>query len=66
MSVFANMCGAFLSFVVAWMRRDPAIIVAPMMTTILDTVGILLYFLMAIALLGPQRLYSNSTDHVDP
>mmetsp|Transcript_3166 Transcript_3166/g.9645 ORF Transcript_3166/g.9645 Transcript_3166/m.9645 type:complete len:273 (-) Transcript_3166:314-1132(-) len=43
LGVFANSMGALLPFAVSWSGLDPAVIVGPLMTTLVDTLGLVLY-----------------------
>ncbi len=49
---FANTCGAALPYVAVRLGLDPAVVVGPMMTTLVDTVGVLIYLSIALAVLG--------------
>ena len=48
---FANMCGAILPFAFTRIGMDPAVIVSPLMTTAIDTLGVLIYLSIAAALM---------------
>jgi len=43
----ANTLGALLPFVVTWCGADPAVIVGPLMTTSVDSLGLMTYLLIA-------------------
>jgi Mg/Co/Ni transporter MgtE len=49
---FANTCGAALPYIAVRVGLDPAVVVGPMMTTLVDTVGVLIYLSIAMAILG--------------
>jgi len=44
---FANALGATLPFVVTYFGHDPAVIVGPLMTTSVDSIGLMLYLVIA-------------------
>ena len=44
---FANTCGAALPFLAIRMGLDPAVVVGPLMTTLVDTVGLVIYLSVA-------------------
>ena len=48
---FANLCGAVFPFIATRLHLDPAVVVAPLMTTIVDASGILVYLSIAMAVL---------------
>ncbi len=48
----ASMIGALLPLIAARIGIDPAVISAPLITTIADSIGLTLYFTLAIILLG--------------
>jgi len=52
MLVLTNLLGAVLPFVLTRLRRDPAVASGPLITSIADTVGLLIYFGYAVLLLG--------------
>jgi len=52
LSVFANSLGAILPFAVTRLGADPAVIVGPLMTTSIDTVGLAIYLTVATALIS--------------
>ena len=47
LGVLANTIGSALPFVITWVGQDPAIIVGPLMTTSVDTLGLLTYLAIA-------------------
>ena len=47
LGVLANTIGSALPFVITWLGQDPAIIVGPLMTTSVDTLGLLTYLAIA-------------------
>jgi magnesium transporter len=49
----ANIVGMFLPFLLARLRLDPAVASSPLITTIADVTGLLIYFAMATRLLRP-------------
>jgi cation transporter-like permease len=51
LGLFANSMGALLPYAVAWAGLDPAVIVGPLMTTLVDTLGLGLYLTCATILL---------------
>lgn len=52
LGLFANLCGALLPFLIMRIHLDPAIVVAPLMTTAIDTVGLLMYLSIAMAIIN--------------
>jgi magnesium transporter len=48
----ANMIGALLPFVLSRVKLDPAVASAPLITTVVDATGLLLYFSIATVVLG--------------
>jgi magnesium transporter len=50
--LWANGIGALLPILAARLRIDPAIVSGPVMTTILDATGLLIYFSLAQIILG--------------
>lgn len=53
MLVLTNLVGVSLPFVLTRLRLDPAIASGPLITSIADALGLLLYFSFAVWLLGP-------------
>jgi len=51
LGLFANSMGALLPYAIAWAGLDPAVIVGPLMTTLVDTLGLGLYLSCATILL---------------
>ena len=49
LGVLANALGSLLPFLITRVNRDPAVIVAPLMTTVVDTLGIAVYLSIAMA-----------------
>ncbi|MGB9820728.1 MAG: magnesium transporter [Pseudothermotoga sp.] len=50
--IFANTLGAFLPFLARLIRIDPAIMAGPLLTTIVDVSGIVMYFMIVHLMLG--------------
>ncbi len=50
--LWANSLGALLPLLAARLRIDPAVVSGPVMTTLLDATGLLIYFTIARAILG--------------
>ena len=50
--LLANTVGASLPFVITWLGKDPAVIVGPLMTTSVDTLGLATYLSIATVYLG--------------
>jgi magnesium transporter len=50
--LWANGLGALLPILAARLRIDPALVSGPVMTTILDATGLLIYFSLAQMILG--------------
>ena len=50
--VWANSVGAILPFIAARVGIDPAVVSGPLMTTLVDTTGLLIYFVIAQLVLG--------------
>jgi len=50
--LFANSMGALLPYVICWLGLDPAVIVGPLMTTLVDTLGLGLYLSCATLFLA--------------
>ena len=61
MGLLANTVGAALPFVVTRVGLDPAIIVGPLMTTCVDTLGLLAYLGIATAYLSPKDTSPSHT-----
>ncbi|GAX75138.1 hypothetical protein CEUSTIGMA_g2582.t1 [Chlamydomonas eustigma] len=56
-SVWSNGLGAFLTLASSKLHLDPAMTSAPLMTTIVDTTGLVIYFLIAEAVMSkPEEL----------
>ena len=64
-SVWANLIGAVLPLVAARLRYNPALTSAPLMTTIIDSSGLLLYFAVAQAYYGIRFRDARYSDMVD-
>ena len=47
LGLLANTLGSALPFLVTYLGRDPAVIVGPLMTTAVDSLGLMLYLLIA-------------------
>ncbi len=52
MIIWGNIIGSMLPLILAKMKLDPAVISNPLITTLVDVSGILIYFTVAIWLLG--------------
>ncbi|HCC32980.1 MAG TPA: magnesium transporter [Clostridiales bacterium] len=52
LAVTANLVGAILPFVFTRIRVDPAVASSPLITTVADTLGLLIYFTVARYILG--------------
>lgn len=50
-TIWANLIGSLLPIVLTRLRMDPAVISSPLLTTVLDVTGLLIYFSIAILLL---------------
>jgi len=48
----SNALGALLPFLLSKLKIDPAIASAPLITTVVDTIGLGIYFTTAIIILG--------------
>ena len=48
----ATLIGAMVPFVLTWFKLDPAVASSPLITTIVDAVGLLIYFTIANAIIG--------------
>jgi len=59
-SLWANFLGAALPLLAARLRRNPAVTSAPLMTTIIDSTGLLIYFYVAAFYL---QLQGHEVDH---
>mmetsp|Transcript_65757 Transcript_65757/g.158555 ORF Transcript_65757/g.158555 Transcript_65757/m.158555 type:complete len:309 (+) Transcript_65757:82-1008(+) len=59
-SLWANFLGAILPLLAARLRRNPAVTSAPLMTTIIDSSGLLIYFYVAAFYL---QLQGHQVDH---
>ncbi len=53
-SIWSNGLGAFLTLASAKVHLDPAMTSAPLMTTIVDTTGLIIYFMIARAIIDGQ------------
>ena len=60
-SLWANLIGAALPLVAARWRVNPALVSAPLMTTIIDSTGLLIYFMVAHLYFSGAR-YSDVVD----
>lgn len=52
MLLFTNLIGVLLPFVLIRLNRDPAIASGPLITSVADAVGLLIYFWIASLILG--------------
>ena len=52
LGLLANTVGSMLPFIIQWMGSDPAVICGPLMTTSVDSLGIMTYLLIATIYLG--------------
>ena len=59
-SLWSNGLGAFLTLSSAKMKLDPAMTSAPLMTTIVDTTGLVIYFLIAEIVIRQEELMAAS------
>jgi magnesium transporter len=50
--LWATVIGSLLPLLAARLRVDPAVVSGPVMTTILDATGLLIYFTIAQVVLG--------------
>ncbi|WP_416676637.1 magnesium transporter [Egbenema bharatensis] len=50
-SLLASLAGSGLPFLFRWLKRDPALMSAPFITTIVDVLGVSIYFMVARAIL---------------
>lgn len=55
-SLWSNGLGAFLTLASAKLKLDPAMTSAPLMTTIVDTTGLVIYFIIAEKLITEKEL----------
>ena len=55
LGLLANTLGASLPFVITYLGRDPAVIVGPLMTTSVDSLGLMSYLLIATTFLSMVR-----------
>ena len=68
---FSNFLGAFVPFGLTKAGFDPAVIAAPFMTTVVDTMGLVIYFVVAkvvfgaLGVHGPEEgsLSSHNVEH---
>jgi magnesium transporter len=51
-SLLASLAGSGLPFLFRLLKRDPALMSAPFITTIVDVLGVFIYFMLARAILG--------------
>ena len=56
--ISASGLGAFLTLSSAKLHLDPAMTSAPLMTTIVDTTGLVIYFMIAQAIISQEELLS--------
>ena len=61
-SLWSNGLGAFLTLSSAKLRLDPAMTSAPLMTTIVDTTGLVLYFMIAQAIISREDVLLSALD----
>ena len=54
MLVLTNLIGVLLPFVLTRLRLDPAVASGPLITSIADAVGLIIYFSYAVWILGPM------------
>lgn len=59
-SLWSNGLGAFLTLASAKLKLDPAMTSAPLMTTIVDTTGLVIYFVIAQKLISETNIASVS------
>ena len=52
-SFTANLVGASLPFLFRWLKIDPALTSSPGITTVMDVLGLLIYFRVVIWIVGP-------------
>jgi len=50
-TIWSNLLGGLLPIILTKLKLDPAVISGPLLTTIIDSTGFLIYFLFAQALL---------------
>jgi magnesium transporter len=50
--IFSNLVGTILPFILNLLKFDPAAASSPLITSICDTVGLLIYFIIAVRVLG--------------
>ncbi|TVQ21038.1 MAG: magnesium transporter [Leptolyngbya sp. DLM2.Bin15] len=55
-SMLASFAGAALPFLFNFLKRDPALMSAPFITTIVDVTGVFIYFMIARVVLGDRLL----------
>lgn len=58
-SLWANTLGAALTLTSAKLRLDPGLTSAPLVTTLVDTTGLMIYFSIARAVISPDSFLSN-------
>lgn len=56
MLLFTNLIGVVLPFLLIRLGRDPAIASGPLITSVADAIGLLIYFWIATMVLGPPAL----------
>ena len=56
MLLLTNLLGVLLPFLLIWLKRDPAIASGPLITSVADAVGLLIYFWIASLVLGQPPL----------
>ena len=52
LGLLANTVGSMLPFVISWLGKEPAVICGPLMTTSVDSLGLVTYLLIATLYLG--------------
>jgi magnesium transporter len=57
-SMLASFAGAALPFLFNLLKRDPALMSAPFITTIVDVLGVFIYFMVARGILGDRLIPS--------
>ncbi len=50
--VMATAVGAAIPMIARWVRVDPAVVSAPFISTVVDATGLIVYFMVARAILG--------------
>jgi Mg/Co/Ni transporter MgtE len=64
-SVWSNGLGAFLTLASSKLHLDPAMTSAPLMTTIVDTTGLVIYFLIAEAVMSKPEVAAALTTTIN-